>query len=301
MFAFLKRKPGTSNTTKRAPLQEESGNSIRQQPGREPVKKKVRLTQTQLDLGGDIRKTCPECGMSFIPSSIEDVALHKKHHVRHAARARLQLSKATVDLLRTKYNVVEGEGGGFVAVVGRNAPASLRRTIESLVDVVNMEMAAVDIDSDTLWSTIQARRIESSDAKNQSKATTSCDRYKVLVYVKEQKCVGLCLAERISQAFVCVGSQEDSDAAAGGSRAAIKLGNGADEALLGISRIWTSSEERRTGLASALLNAATDHFLYGMKIAKVRVAFSQPTESGGLLARRWFGQPVGWHVYTTSR
>jgi hypothetical protein len=34
-----------------------------------------------------------------------------------------------------------------------------------------------------------------------------------------------------------------------------------------------------------------------MIVDKERVAFSQPTESGGNLARKWFGRQSGWHVY----
>jgi N-acetyltransferase len=32
-------------------------------------------------------------------------------------------------------------------------------------------------------------------------------------------------------------------------------------------------------------------------IAMEMIAFSQPTESGARLARKWFGKESGWHVY----
>jgi N-acetyltransferase len=78
----------------------------------------------------------------------------------------------------------------------------------------------------------------------------------------------------------------------------ISVGTVAEPAMLGISRIWTSNLFRKHGIATKLLEVARSQFLYGMTIKKEQVAFSQPTESGGRLAKKWFGQREGWHVYT---
>ena len=106
-------------------------------------------------------------------------------------------------------------------------------------------------------------------------------------------------------------------------------------AILGISRIWTSPLQRHQNIASKLLDVAVKHHndqLDRRIVAKRRaddegamsgdsrgaesresldsvtpiiekveskrsVAFSQPTEAGTRLARKWFGKPFGWSVY----
>lgn len=56
--------------------------------------------------------------------------------------------------------------------------------------------------------------------------------------------------------------------------------------------MWCSTSFRRRGLVSTLLDAAARDFIYGRPLTTVEerravVAFSQPTESGGHLARAW--------------
>lgn len=99
-------------------------------------------------------------------------------------------------------------------------------------------------------------------------------------------------------------------------------------ARLGISRIWTSPSQRGQGVAKTLLDTAVQHFneridrhntekasvdgkpqesrlhdtaqatkLSTEHITKDHIAFSQPTEAGTKLARKWTGRKYGWLVY----
>ncbi|KAI7673017.1 hypothetical protein KC318_g2464 [Hortaea werneckii] len=113
----------------------------------------------------------------------------------------------------------------------------------------------------------------------------------------------------------------------------IQLAKQAHRASLGMSRIWTSPNFRHQNIASSLLDTAVKHHeqerrhavsverdsgLEGKRQSpfslrtgvveqhadssedirgKDDVAFSQPTESGTRLARRWFGKLYGWSVY----
>lgn len=107
----------------------------------------------------------------------------------------------------------------------------------------------------------------------------------------------------------------------------IKLSNETHPAKIGISRIWTSPNHRHQNIAMTLLNTALLHHCQLEDRAtrttdespaptvparhvpdeqskpqeemegKSVVAFSQPTEAGARLARRWFGKLYGWFVY----
>ncbi|KAK4497353.1 hypothetical protein PRZ48_011804 [Zasmidium cellare] len=113
----------------------------------------------------------------------------------------------------------------------------------------------------------------------------------------------------------------------------LQLSHTPSPAQLGISRIWTSPTHRGQGIAKCLLDTALTHTkschyfdlvkrvelihnsaaspakkgakkneakqIYHPKIEMKEsdVAFSQPTESGARLARRWIGKPYGWLVY----
>jgi N-acetyltransferase len=118
------------------------------------------------------------------------------------------------------------------------------------------------------------------------------------------------------------------------SKQPIKLSEGTTPAVLGISRIWTSASHRHQKIARRLLDVAyvadnvqvaertsvdaeirpqpdmqngnheqlkaqTSHVM--PPVPKLEnfdgVAFSQPTETGTRLARKWFGKTFGWKVY----
>jgi ESCO1/2 acetyl-transferase len=70
-------------------------------------------------------------------------------------------------------------------------------------------------------------------------------------------------------------------------------------AHLGVHRIFVSPPYRRCGVATMLLNAVSQRFVYGCPIHKMDVAFSQPTGDGQKLARKWTGTKdgVGWAVF----
>jgi N-acetyltransferase len=116
------------------------------------------------------------------------------------------------------------------------------------------------------------------------------------------RCVGLCLAEGIDKAFRVVeperkvDKEKASDPAEAQRSELLSISQDTDEAAIGISRIWTSRGSRKKGIARALLKCVAKTFLSKVT-PKDMVAFSQPTEMGTALARRWFGQEYGWHVY----
>ena len=120
--------------------------------------------------------------------------------------------------------------------------------------------------------------------------------------------------------------QEDKDVS---TDQPIRVASRSSPAKLGVSRIWTAPTHRGQGIANSLLDQAIVHYNERIAehnstksidpelsepapdvdrpkqatsnelvpISKDRVAFSQPTDAGAKLARKWFGKKYGWLVY----
>lgn len=232
--------------------------------------------------------------------------LHKKFHAKTVGG--VDISKALVEKLK-KNQVWAGGDGSFVAVIGRNDSSALRAKVVEVLGVVNTELAAVPVPDEALWSQItiqdradtQAQEKTGQPSKSGKRDYSISNRFKTYLYIRGQKCIGTCLAERIQEAYSVVdrddASERDVPLLAGPQSSSISVSNTAEVAILGISRIWTSNSYRYEGIATRLLDCARSDFLYGMIVPKEQIAFSQPTESGGLLARKWFHRNTGWLVY----
>jgi len=301
MFSFLKRKALPRPSSKK-PLSEGSDNV--QSQSKEPPKQK-RLVQMQLDLVADVYKTCQVCGMEYVPSRAEDVALHRKYHGMNVGGA--DISKAISEKLKQRA-VWSGGERSFIAVVSKRDALALRNKASEVLEIVNTELGAIPISDEALWSQIHnsistnasSTEGDARHAKKGNAESLSSDRFKAYLYIQGQKCVGACLAERIQEAFAVLGRDDASGqghVSADFDSSCICVGEKREPAVLGISRIWTSNLHRKHGIATRLLDAARADFLYGMTINKAEVAFSQPTESGGQLARKWHGRDAGWLVY----
>ncbi|KAF2175047.1 sister chromatid cohesion acetyltransferas-like protein Eco1 [Zopfia rhizophila CBS 207.26] len=302
IFSFLRRKAESKPTVKK-PLSERSHNV---QPPTQPPPKKQRLVQMQLDLVSDVRKACTVCGMDYIPSNAEDAALHRKYHAMNVGG--VDFSKAVVEKMK-KNEVWAGRDGSFVAVIGRKDSLAFRNKASEVLNVVNTDLAAVRIPDEALWSQIyipETRNAQAGEEKAQTArggkiARSTSDRFKAYLYIRGQKCIGACLAERIQEAYTVLDKDDASEGTyrvpAEFQSSSISISDTTGVAILGISRIWTSNSHRNRGIATRLLESARSDFLYGMNIEKDLVAFSQPTESGSQLARKWFGRRASWHVY----
>jgi N-acetyltransferase len=291
----LFRKQAKKPSTSKQPLSERSDNDARSPPAAPPVKTKPKhMVQMQLDLASESRKACKTCGMEYIPSNAEDAALHRKFHAMNVGG--VDFTKATVDRLR-KNQVWSGGDGSFIAAIGRKNALALRSKTSDVLKVVNTELGAVPISDEELWSQTRA----SGNVGKDGSRPTPVDRFKTYLYIRGQKCIGACLAERIWEGYTVL-AQDDASAqtrklAVETKGSSISISTASTPALLGISRIWTSNLHRKQGIASRLLDCARSDFLYGLTVEKEQVAFSQPTESGGNLARKWFGREDGWRVY----
>jgi N-acetyltransferase len=273
-----------------------------------PVQPPRPLVQSVLDFGQSFQPiTCAACNMTYSPTVQADTQLHTMYHNRHSSG--IELGKAFLkSAMKWCYEVPLIPGS--VVVVDRKLSAPSRKVVAQVLEVVNKELGSVDISEEELWSQRPIPGDTDPDAKK-------ADRYKVFLHVIDGKCVGVCLAERISRAFKAIPipqkptqstndnkeqptttkeptqidhpptptstSNPDSD-----TIPQITLSQDSYPAVVGVSRIWTSRSFRRKGIANNLLECVMNQFIYGMEIARTEVAFSQPTEMGRALAKSWF-------------
>jgi N-acetyltransferase len=154
---------------------------------------KQRLVQTVLDLGQPLLPTtCPQCQMSYTPSLPEDAQLHNMFHNRNSSG--IDLGKAFLkSAMRWCYQVPQIPGS--VIVVDRKMAVPTRKVVQKVLGIVNKELGSVDVKEDELWS----QRIPPGE-KDESQGGKKSDRYKIFMHIIDEKCVAVCLAERISQA-----------------------------------------------------------------------------------------------------
>ncbi len=297
-FSFLKRKRQTlDDGSASEPLSDITPNA------RKLKKPSKAMTQMQIDLGGEVRKTCRLCGMEYIPSVKEDSALHSKYcamNIGGVDMGKAFLRDDTVKRIRSD-RAAGNERETVVTVDRKSATAAQNRT-KKVLEVVNAELSSADIEDDYLWGALEPEKkiVEMRKIGGEGPDKRG-ERFKAFLYLVDDKCVGFCLAEKISNAFPVVrskmGEDHDSEVLTTSKSSSISVSTTADIALLGISRVWVSKSHREQGLAIDLLDCARNNFFYGVEAPKDLVAFSQPTDSGGRLAERWFGSQAGWHVY----
>lgn len=304
-FAFLKRKHN-KDAPVGSPLTEVNSNSVRSSV--DPPKHKAQaqtqtqiqthtqqqkqpaLRQMQIDLGNEVRKTCATCGMEYIPSNTEDAALHKKFHEMNSTGVDLGKAFMRANASRWVYEATRFDEG-YVVIVDRKSSSSAKNQAKRVLEVVNKELSSPEIADEVLWSQVEPPKHVPDDEEK-------VDRYRVFLHMKDSRCVGLALTERIWESRPVV---QESNANANGTirdrDSAVSVRDEVHPAIVGVSRIWTSGASRRKGIALDLLDCVVSNYIYGMEISKDEIAFSQPTESGKRLAHKFFEEEETWHVY----
>ncbi|KAJ9611656.1 hypothetical protein H2200_004840 [Cladophialophora chaetospira] len=162
-------------------------------PKSAPLPKQQKLVQTVLDLGqSQLPVTCPQCQMSYTPSLPEDTHLHEMYHNRNSSG--IELGKPFLkSAMRWCYQVPQIPGS--VIVVDRKMAVPTRRVVQRVLEIVNKELGSVEIKEDELWS----QRVPEGENDEASGGKKS-DRYKAFLHIVDDRCVGICLAERITKA-----------------------------------------------------------------------------------------------------
>jgi N-acetyltransferase len=252
----------------------------------QPQQKQPALRQMQIDLGHEVRKTCVTCGMEYIPSNTEDAALHKKFHEMNSTGVDLGKAFMRANASRWVYEATRFDEG-YVVIVDRKSSSSAKNQAKRVLEVVNKELSSPEISDEILWS-------QAEPPKDAPHEEDKVDRYRVFLHMKDSRCVGLALTERIWESRPVVQGETNGATV---KDSAVSVRDEVHPAIVGVSRIWTSGASRRKGIALDLLDCVVSNYIYGMEISKAEIAFSQPTESGKRLAHKFFEEEETWHVY----
>lgn len=249
---------------------------------------KLNLAQGVLNVGR-MSSTCKVCGMTY-GHHLDDRASHSKYHA----------------------TFVNGPGWNFPGdavrgIVIRKSPLRLQTTRPKSLTLAQLASRASRLTSSSLLTSpkfatqlqfyvakasvaAQVARVEAlldmvnrelnAPATNDSWKSPHNHEFpgKAFVAVVNKKAVGICVTEPIKSAFWLVSRTQH-----------VVPNQEIKDARVGISRIWVAPSWRRCGVAMELLDVVVHHSVYGMKLEKLQVAFSQPSFAGGLLAIRFNG------------
>lgn len=103
------------------------------------------------------------------------------------------------------------------------------------------------------------------------------ERCKVFLAVVGHRIVGVTVAQPIKHAMAVIDTEGD----------AVKCHPERLPTPLGIHRVFTVPSRRGQGLAVAMLEAAAGNTVYGRSFSPEETAFSQPTQGGRKVMRKW--------------
>lgn len=230
-----------------------------------------------------------------------------------------------------------GEAGDVVTTVDERDKAPRKRRARGVLDVVQRELGAVEITDRELWAEWWPTR-ESRYTCYLYLRGTRCIGFLLAEYIREARTVILPEALKVKEEVKGGGKGTTALDRLRARRAAlaepaatfpVRLSEEAVPAFLGVSRIWVSPQHRHQNIGTRLLDTAYSHYndsvedrliseewpgyrqwlsspvenrgeafrerMHGREM----VAFSQPTEMGAALARKWFGRNYGWKVYVS--
>ncbi|KAG0076484.1 N-acetyltransferase esco2 [Podila epicladia] len=262
------------------------------------------------------RYHCPQCGMPYVRGQPEDEQIHERYHrvtvggidypgykneVVVARFSDQELEQSVIPVSSTSSSHYHSASTGLlgesrIVVVSMTDGGSIfeKKKVREVLELVNKELGSVEFDPETL------------------------EGCKVFLYISgKKKVVGCVVAERIKEGFEIMSSSSSTTSATGESvtletvsnpgfdpadkaatkdrstrvhhSSAIFCSTVPQPAVCGINRIWVSTLYRRQKVASRLLDAVRDRFIYACKLERKDLAFSQPTGDGKALARQYLG------------
>ncbi|ABN67351.1 N-acetyltransferase ECO1 (Establishment of cohesion protein 1), partial [Scheffersomyces stipitis CBS 6054] len=219
--------------------------------------------------------TCPECHMTYYEYISKEKELHMRYHARYNSGIPWPPSLSTKVVREFMlHRVLEPKQKGFkrvksstvsikaeVVSVDKNSKRQIQKA-QTILDMVNRELNAPS-DSGS-WKKVE------------------CESSKAFVIVINGYAIAICNTDPITNV--------DRQARWMVHRLQTVVPNQVVKtAKVGISRIWVAPSWRRNHLAQILLEVVLTNSIFGTTLNRNEVAFSQPSHSGGLLAKKFNG------------
>lgn len=255
-----------------------------------------KLTQSVLRLDGSnsAPRKCHACGMSFSPCIPSDNNLHEKYHTLHLNGRkwslkwgdiveRYHLSRESNEVPLTDPQLAKKRGmwlrsslsptlnHDYIVHISASRKNEVMATLD-IMKIVNDELRAPQ-NENHFWSHLYERD-GINEYEGQNTPTGAA-----FVYVSNKRAVGVITLEYLNP-------RDERGRWMIYDTAGI-VSNVKPSFKLGISRIWVCKEQRGRGIGTRLLEAARKHAVPGTELEKLDIAWSQPSESGGKLAKSY--------------
>lgn len=223
--------------------------------------------------------TCATCGMTYYSHVSKDKDLHTKYHfnfingipwatsfctniiVKFVIAEKTPLLTRSGTIKTRKQTSLSTEA--MILTIDKKSVKQVRR-VEEILKAVNQELNAP------------------SDCQTWKKELTDPIQGKAFVVVIYNRAIAICVTDPIRDTEQqCRWMIHRTQSVV--PKQVNKL------IKLGVSRIWVAPKWRRYGLATRLLEIVLKHSVYGIVLDKREIGFSQPSFSGGLLAKNFNG------------
>ncbi|RKP10928.1 ESCO1/2 acetyl-transferase-domain-containing protein [Thamnocephalis sphaerospora] len=204
--------------------------------------------------------------MSYTRGQEEDERLHRQYH-RAMKRGIVFSNTREMQVVASHAEGTNGYGGRVVLLPERRSAAHARK-LEQILAKMSEELGTVHAEMDQPAG------------------------LKIYVYLSSGNAVVGCLiAEPIRWAYRAERSAAGTvagDAVPASSEGVVYAQTHAPiRCVCGISRIWVARHARRHGVATRMLDALRNSFVYACVLQPDQIAFSQPTSAGARLAEHY--------------
>ncbi|EGW35179.1 uncharacterized protein SPAPADRAFT_131666 [Spathaspora passalidarum NRRL Y-27907] len=226
--------------------------------------KKKSQVQSILSFDSDKPHTCPVCEMTYNVSIPSEKQAHTKYHSSFVngipwTTALPSLDSFTLIVKSVKSGRSNTIVRGNIVTIDKTNKSQVSK-VDQLLDMVNQELSASQDSGE--WKSLKH---ESS---------------KAFVIVIENRAVGVCSTDTVGDSLGRWMIHSSQTIVPNQINKSIKIG---------ISRIWIAPKWRRYGLGQRFLQVVLKNSIYGVTLTKQQIAFSQPSTSGGLLAKSFNG------------
>ncbi|KAJ7184274.1 hypothetical protein C8R46DRAFT_883543 [Mycena filopes] len=268
-----------------------------------PKAKAKTFTQLHFCIDQTILRTCALCALSYTKGAPDDEALHKAHCARvqkgmeWGREEEKEQVKAGVVEVASAVKLKDGKKGRIICFKA-DVGGKIGSKISTLLNTINIALSSPPLTpsilqvskvylflTPSITSTLREKIVGCVIAQHISTA---------MAIATSAECVSACEPPSSSPPSTEPAPSPTSKLVAVDTTSGIFCHPAALPTPLGIPRLFVSSTHRRQGVASHLLTAAAQTFVFGCPLdpRKGQVAFTQPTGDGSAVMHRWGGGGV---------